>query len=357
MRFIVWIMISILVSMNLGTVKADVGNEYRIAYRSAADSEIWTIKPDGSDARQITYDHAPKLGLVASPDGQYLAYYVQSWYDGANTNNLTYQVVVVLDVTTGEQRMITGQEAIDGVSWSPDSQQLAFIVLNRQPDLSTTYEVDVINHDGSGRTKITQGDGYSSGVDWSPDGKFLLLAAWRQDTSYTVLRVNADGSDVLELTRFDSCFICFPPQWTPDGQAVVFYRHPELFIVDADGQNRRQLTDFIDVYNVVDVAYARYDGPQYDLSADSQQLVYVMGYPIELVKLSLAEDGWKKRQVIHVSPLNDLHGVLLSPDGQTLFSQISTETGAVLVRVDLESGALTPLVKDGLEPVILKSSG
>lgn len=324
---------------------------YRLAFRSTTDKEIWTINSDGTDARQITHDGADKEQIIASPDGHYIAYYAQTWYD--NANYLIYHVAIVLDIATGEQRMVTGQEAINGLTWSPDSQNLLFAVLTHHEDYSPSYELVRINRDGTDRAQLTNSTFAGSGLSWSPDGKHIVVSRQNKDSSYQITMLNADGSNPQELLHLDSCFICQPPRWTPDGQSIIYYSHPNLFILDVTSHQTRQLTDFAQVYNVIDVAYARYGSPEYAITADSQHLFYTMGYPFQFVKLDLSPNSWQNRHVIVQNTNEIFRGFLLLPDEQSVIIPLSTSDGLIHILRDLRTGATQPLITNAAEMVLL----
>src|SRR5262245_21801254 len=118
-RFIVGTIL-VLVSLSLQTVAyAEDTSAYKLAYISFYDNEIWTMNPDGSDAQQITHADTTKVNLIVSSDGHYLAYYGDSYYD--NTSGLTYQKLVVVNIDSGKTQIVNGNEAITGITWSPNS--------------------------------------------------------------------------------------------------------------------------------------------------------------------------------------------------------------------------------------------
>jgi Tol biopolymer transport system component len=126
-----------------------------------------------------------------------------------------------------------------------------------------------MNLDGTGKTRLTTDFGYDGGAFYSADGSKIV---WRanhprdeaQRTQYRELLdqdltapmkmelfvANADGSEARQITDFGCA--SFAPQFTPDGQSIIFSsnrnkcdsREFELFLVDLDGQNLRQVTDF-----------------------------------------------------------------------------------------------------------------
>jgi TolB protein len=59
--------------------------------------------------------------------------------------------------------------------------------------------------------------------------------------------MDADGKTVTEVTHEDNANGFVYPAWSPDGKKIV-YAHPaagglELFVVDSDGRNNKQLTN------------------------------------------------------------------------------------------------------------------
>ena len=70
-----------------------------------------------------------------------------------------------------------------------------------------------------------------------------MLYAANHDGDLEIYVVNADGTDVRQLTDNDNQD--FFPSWSPDGAAIVFSSDRngavELFLMDAAGGNQRPL--------------------------------------------------------------------------------------------------------------------
>ena len=79
-------------------------------------------------------------------------------------------------------------------------------------------------------------------ASFSPDGSEILFAA-NHDGDLEIFVVNADGSDQRQLTDNDGQD--FFPSWSPDGNTIVFSSDRsgavELFLMDTDGGNQRPL--------------------------------------------------------------------------------------------------------------------
>lgn len=145
---------------------------------------------------------------------------------------------------------------------SPDGKRIVFTSL-KDGDL----EIYTMNADGTDVRRLTHTPGYDGGAWWSPDGKKIVyranhptdsadLRAYRELLAQNLVRpsrvelfvMNADGSDQRQITRLGGAN--FGPSWTPDGRRIVFssnYKNPrsgnfDLYMIDADGSNLEQIT-------------------------------------------------------------------------------------------------------------------
>ena len=110
---------------------------------------------------------------------------------------------------------------------------------------SLVYTVPV---EGGTPTLVTErGPSYLHG--WSPDGQYLTYTAERGDGNYDIYRIPSTGGDEERLTTAPG--LDDGSEFTPDGQSIVFNSvrsgRMQLWQMDADGQNQRQITD--DGYN------------------------------------------------------------------------------------------------------------
>ena len=160
-----------------------------------------------------------------------------------------------LDVETPLQ--LTFRRADDGQpAWSPDGRRLAF-----KTTQFGSNNLAVINADGTGETLLTRTFRFSEGQPaWSPDGTKLLYRRTPenplvQNADIWVLDIDQSANDptqpvthqVLARTGDERY-----PSYSPDGTKIVFrgdldLAEPsgdeEIYVMDADGTNVRQLTD------------------------------------------------------------------------------------------------------------------
>jgi TolB protein len=117
------------------------------------------------------------------------------------------------------------------------NETIACHVVHR-PLLSGPYTLGiyVMNGDGGERREVAEG----CEPDWSPDGGKLVFVG-SDNRSLYLLDVATDQTTLLASTGK----LVEKPVWSPDGQYIAF-RVPRrsIWVIDADGSNLRQLTDY-----------------------------------------------------------------------------------------------------------------
>ena len=146
---------------------------------------------------------------------------------------------------------------------SPDGKKIVFTSL-KDGDL----DIYVMNADGSNVRQLTHSLGYDGGPWWSPDGKTIAyranhptdskdVADYKALIAQRLVRPNkmdlwlmdADGGNQRQITHLGGA--SFGPSWTPDGKRIVFssnyHTDPKLgnfdvFLVNTDGSGIEQIT-------------------------------------------------------------------------------------------------------------------
>jgi Tol biopolymer transport system component len=99
-----------------------------------------------------------------------------------------------------------------------------------------TLEIYTMNADGSNVTQLTTDGGNMPA--WSPDGTKIAYRSGKLGDS-TIYVMNADGSNQTQLSQAHS-WDSFPA-WSPDGKRLAFIRGTQLFVINADGTGETSL--------------------------------------------------------------------------------------------------------------------
>jgi len=85
--------------------------------------------------------------------------------------------------------------------------------------------------DGSQRVQLTERPMQVFMMHWSPDGRKILLMGREPGKMWRIYTVNVDGSGLQPLLNEDRNEA--DPDWSPDGQQIVFGRLPELMSMES----------------------------------------------------------------------------------------------------------------------------
>jgi Tol biopolymer transport system component len=127
---------------------------------------IWTMRPDGTGLKQITFGHGDDREPRISPDGTTIAFTSDRAFNGS------YDIWTV-DIATGKLSQITSAPADEfGPTWSPDGSSLAFISGTGIAGKSIE-SIDLKSGSQHTLVSIKPEEGRLEAPSFSPDGKRL----------------------------------------------------------------------------------------------------------------------------------------------------------------------------------------
>jgi TolB protein len=242
---------------------------------------IWSMKPDGTDARQETFSAGFDGFESVSPDGSTLA------YDYSDNEDPSLNGIYLAPSTGGGATVRLSQGPERGYDtnpdFSPDGQQVVFqrVQFNEcgQPKGcglrdSTGFRVSiwVVNTDGSGLHRIVSGGQLWSDPHYSPDGSRILIQSYDEGkgrsrgTRANEYTVRPDGTGMVQLTSGKD-EVSFSGDWSPDGSKIAFVHyqfgddHLEIQVMDADGSNPETVAGCDPELFCDFPSWGAYDGP------------------------------------------------------------------------------------------------
>jgi TolB protein len=122
--------------------------------------------------------------------------------------------------------------------WSRDGKKIVYTSTSSK---GMKVFVTVMNADGSNQKTLCEGEA----PDWSPDGKTISF-----NRNWQIWTIDADGTNERQITH--SATAKRGPSWSPDGKQMVFILvrntmsphdfQPQIGIINADGTNEGVLT-------------------------------------------------------------------------------------------------------------------
>lgn len=248
------------------------------------ENEVWIMNADGSRNRFLMKGGSPAW----SPDGKRLAYIAPGQPQGA-------QIFVKWMDAAGEGTQLTRLErSPSNLAWSPDGKHIAFnmlvpakpalrAALPGRPEGAKWIEpprvIDRLNYraDGAGYTpegfthiflisdeggvprQLTDGDYNHNSPEWMPDSASIVFSAVRKpDAEYIrfgqeVYSLSLRTNQIKQLTDRDGQDS--QPAVSPNGKYIAYlgfdrnndtYNVSKLYLMDADGGNKKVLTESFD---------------------------------------------------------------------------------------------------------------
>jgi Tol biopolymer transport system component len=175
---------------------------------AVAVSNIFTVKPDGSELEQVT--------------------------DGILGNNVA--------------------------SWSPNGTQLVFVSTRAGTPLAPgLWITDAKGENQHALTAAPPGVFHTS-PQWAPTGDLIVFGSTQDGGASELYTIRPDGSELTRLTTntvSDSY-----ATWSPDGTRIAWSGNGAIWVMNADGSDQRQISDGLsDTFPVYHPRVPRRDAP------------------------------------------------------------------------------------------------
>ena len=178
------------------------------AYRGSDNSDIFTIRTDGSDLRNLTRNPLLDTTPIFSTDGKEIVF-ARDRYGTAQLYRM--------DLDGGHQRRVTDRVGYEMTpAFSPDGARLAFAGDRNGRGLDI-FLLDV-NNPQDERVLVAR-QFHDEAPAFSPDGRAVAFIA-HSDGNPEIYLINVDGTGLVRLTHSKGAEAA--PQFTNHGKDIVF---------------------------------------------------------------------------------------------------------------------------------------
>jgi Tol biopolymer transport system component len=170
-------------------------------------------------------------------------------------------------------------------------------------------EIYTIHSDGSNLRQLTDNSGYDNFPAWSPDGSQIVYLH-----EFELYIMNADGSDSKQLPN---TFGARLPQWSPDSQWIVFVQERDIMLLNLQSLTIQNLTNTPDELELE--AIWSFDGTSiiFTSNGDNPLPLATDGDPI-LGIYTMGLDG--SNRVLIYRGGRGIGGISQNKDGQILYT-------------------------------------
>ena len=240
-----------------------------------ADGEDWQKQEAVhlTNIRQVTKDFVKAGEGYFAPDGKQIIFQAEE----KDTGNPFYQIFVMDLASSKFRRVSTGVGRTTCSYFAPDGKKIIFASSHLDPEATKHYAEEIqqreadkkegrrrryqwdfdpyldifeSNPDGTDLKRLTTTPGYDAEGSFSPDGKQIVFCSNRNGNLELYI-MDADGGNVRQLTHAPGCYNG-GPFFSPDGKRVIFRSdrkkkdHLQLYVINADGTGEKALTDNLD---------------------------------------------------------------------------------------------------------------
>lgn len=222
-------------------------------------NDIWIIRRNGKDLRQLTADSLKEEGLCWSPDGTRIAYHAIQ-----NKKSNIYTVSIV----GGAVRTLIKSPANDSYpAWSLTGDSVVF-----QSDRSGNQEIWMTDLEDSTIKQLTNHKDYDGNASFSPGGASIAFVSNRSGY-FEIYIASIETGEKRKLTSIKSDEI-LKPIWSPDNSTVYISYSPDeedrsrkIWEISVKDGATRKIFDFKGTITQ--------KGPTASLARDNERLYFI----------------------------------------------------------------------------------
>jgi Tol biopolymer transport system component/DNA-binding winged helix-turn-helix (wHTH) protein len=232
---------------------------------SAAGQNYLVISDaDGSNQQRIAAKTHPNTfetnaPVVAwSPDGETIACLVNHFEADAS-----YSSIVAINIKDGSEKPLSGQRWYDvfSIEWMKNGSGL---LISASEKVSGSNQIHLLSYPQGEARQITNDLSQYDSLSAASDGESFISIETNTVNGIHIGKAGADANEFEEIISETGAL--YPFVWTPDGK-IIFRSNKDgasnLWMMDSDGGNRRQLT-----------ANAQVDSRGLCISPDGKYLVF-----------------------------------------------------------------------------------
>lgn len=264
---------------------------------------VFSLFAEETTLDNITQLTFPSMGFEKageayfSPDDQTIL------FQAVPTGEKHYQIYR-MDLKSGTPQLVsTGKGACTCAYFRPDGKKIIFASSHESLELDIEEEkpkeryswdftpymnIYEANPDGSDLKALTSGKAYHAECAYSPDSKKIVFAS-NESGSMNLYIMDADGANARQLTFTEHCYNG-GPFFSPDGNWIVYRADPDIpdylqiYLISTDGKTQIQLT------NNQAVNWAPYWHPNGKWIAYTTSLYGHAAYSIQLLDIETKQE-------------------------------------------------------------------
>jgi Tol biopolymer transport system component len=167
--------------------------------------------------------------------------------------------IYLFDRATEDVSLIyTSENSIHRLDLSSDGLTLVFEE-DFGSNVFTDSEICVVGTDGFGFSRLTYNNWLDSSPCWSPDDSEILYLSWPDYPANTMDIYVMDADTFVPSLLYDSGFHDGDCDW--EGDRIAFTRQSQVWIMNDDGTNPYQVTDYVlaGIQGDADLPFGDYD--------------------------------------------------------------------------------------------------